>query len=271
MPSPQQVMELLPRDCPVTDSPGRDRTRSIIAGFAILAFILLLCTICSLAIPGGGKGTVVSDPGLTASPPQGEDPLPATLPVTSSGPAVTPVIISSTPLPRAVATLSPAPRSYVTIEPVPVTNAPVHQDLRETVPVRKMTEYITIYSLDGQKAQQNLPYVSFFLANPPLIIDFTVNPTIISDLKEEDYKILSTAYHENLTINRPYEHAWFRVVVRDRDSGRIVLESGYGKTYGQTESGQIILYKGGNYRFEFTGDYATVDLTMRVEKEGNIE
>jgi len=125
--------------------------------------------------------------------------------------------------------------------------------------------------MTSQKAQQNMPYVSFGLVNPPLVVDYTVTPMNITNTKDVDYKIMNTTYHEKLTINREYEQDWFKVVVRDRDTGKVVMEDGYGKTYSLEQKRQLVVYNAGNYRFEFTGEFVTVDLIIKVKKEGNIE
>ena len=132
-------------------------------------------------------------------------------------------------------------------------------------------DYFTIYSMDSQPAQQNIPYVLFDLVNPPLVIEYSVSPLNVTDVKELDYKIMAVEHHENVSVSRPYEQSWFSVIVRDNVTGNVVLEDGYGKTYTQQPSNQLVVYKGGNYRFEFSGGSAVVNLTMKVKKEGNIE
>jgi len=163
------------------------------------------------------------------------------------------------------------PQSYVTLQPVPVVPTTPLPDLGAALPVPVEDNYVTIYSMENQPAQQNLPYVLFNLANPPLMIDYDVSPMNITDVKELDYKIMATEHHDNLTINRPYEQSWFSVIVRDNQTGEIVEEDGYGKSYTQESPKELALYKAGNYRFEFSGSHAVVNLTMKVKKEGNIE
>jgi hypothetical protein len=201
-------------------------------------------------------------------------------------PAPEPVIVSAAGVPAAVGsqvlpanTIRPQsappepvlPKSYVALQPVPAVIPLPPRDISAGLPVPAADEYLTIYSLNGQQAQANLPYVLFDLYNPPLVIDYTVTPINITDVKELDYKIESTRHHENISVSRPYEQSWFSVIVRDNVTGNVVLEDGYGKTYTQQPAKQLVLYKGGNYRFEFSGGSAVVNLTMKVKKEGNIE
>jgi hypothetical protein len=253
------------------DTPVHNQMTSLITGFGILFFIMLLCTMYTvsplIAETGQGAGLATASPDVV--PKIVETPVPG--PVTTvPTPGVTPVIISSTPVPQI--TRQPAgPKSYVTIEAVPATVSPPLQDISSDLPVPGPADFFTIYSMTGQKAQQNLPYVSFGLENPPLVIDYTVTPMNITNTKDVDYKIITTVFHEKLTINREYEQDWFKVVVRDRDTGKVVMEDGYGKTYSLEQKRQLVVYKSGNYRVEFTGEFVTVDLTMKVKKEGNIE
>jgi hypothetical protein len=249
--------------------PSDDKTVSILTGFGIIFCILLFSTMFTVTPLLSGTVTAA---GLQkpSSPVVSDTDTAQKLPtVTStSTPSVTPAIISSAPVTQ---TAQPAiPKSYVTIEAVPTTVKPQLQDLSVNLPDLHYDNYFTIYSLNGQQVQQNLPYVSFNLINPPLVIDYTVIPLNITDVKDVKYKILSTEYNEKLVLNRPYEQARFRLVVRDRETGKVVLEEGYGEPYSLESSKQLFLYKGGNYRFEFSGDYATIDLTLKVKKEGNI-
>lgn len=284
MPSPQQVMEQLATEethatgrseTQGADTPGPDQTTTLIAGFVILFFILLLCTMYTVSsyVPGTGQ-----NPGMQKATTSGSD-IPddsQSIPTAKITPVITPVIISSTPVITPVGGSSAqapepvAPRSYVTIEAVPVTTPPKLQDLTQDKPAPSTQDYFTVYSMNDQEVLMALPYVSFTLVNPPLVIEYDITPFNITDVKDVDYKIIKTVYNEKLSINRAYEQTWFKVVVRDRDTGKVVLEDGYGKTYGLIATHRVALYKGGNYRFEFTGEYATVDLTMKVKKEGNI-
>jgi len=270
-------------DAPGTESPGSvvpvpDITTSVIAGVVILFFVLLISTMYTVApmLTGTGQNSGIQNVAAAGSDISDDS---QSIPITkatvtpviiSSTPVTTPVIISPTPVTAPVPTPA-APKSYITIEAVPVASPPILQDLTQDLPVPSTKDYFTVYSMNNQETVTTLPYVSFTLLNPPLVIEYDVTPFNISEVKEVDYKILSTVYHEKLTLNRPYEQSWFRVVARDRDTGKVVAETGYGIQYSQETHGKIVVYKGGNYRFEFSGQYSRVSLTMKVKKEGNIE
>jgi hypothetical protein len=308
MPSPQQILEHLAQqenhayeecetpgvdapgsDMPGVDTPGPDmqgpdvsspdKTTSIIAGFGILFLILLISTMYTVApmFAGTGQNAGVQNAGAIPTLSDNGDSPGITLPKTTVTTAITPVIISSVPVNTSgiissTTVPTPAvPTSYVTIEAVPVPSPPTLQDITQDMPFPSTKDYFTIYSMNNQDAVTTLPYISFALVNPPLVIEYDVTPLNITDVKDVDYKILKTVYHETFTIDRFYEQSWFRVIARDRDTGKVVAENGYGILNGQETHGKIAIYKGGNYRFEFSGQFTRVSLTMKVKKEGNIE
>jgi len=188
--------------------------------------------------------------------------------------ATTPAV--TTPVPK---TIPPTPAAtqgknlitaYVTIEtPIPqITEA--HPFIQADISRQSYDDFITIYSLTTQTLTQDFPLISFNLVNPPLIIDYAVTPYNVTDLKYYEYKMKSTYYTETINITRPYEDTWFNVVVRNKDTGEIVAEEGFGKLYSTEKQKRLIIHKGGNYQFEFDGQFGYLTLTMKVNKIGNI-
>ncbi len=159
--------------------------------------------------------------------------------------------------------------SYVTIESKEAPEIVSHTMLQPGIPQRYQTGYVPIYTLNNQEVTQVLPVVSFSLLNPPLVIDYNVTPEGARDVKYIEYKEMATLHSETLTINRPYEDSWFTIIVRDKDTGQLVTEDGFGRTYSFQSPRQLVLREAGNYSFEFSGDYATINLTMKVKEEGN--
>jgi hypothetical protein len=282
-----QLRLIIDRVEPTPSGPdsAEDKTMSILAGCGVLFAILLLAALVSIAplIAGTGPAgitapaaigssglalafgplTNVTEPLVVGNEPSPEE---EGVPTVGAPGAVGSQVIPSATLPPQSA---PA-KSYVTLQPVPVSPPPPSRDIGTNLPLPVTDDYFTIYSMDARQAQQNIPYVVFELRNPPLVIDYTVTPMNITDVKEHDYKIMATRHRENTSITRPYEQSWFQAVVRDNATSAIVLEDGYGKTFAQEPSGQLVLYKSGKYRFEFSGGNAIVSLTMKVKKEGNI-
>jgi hypothetical protein len=289
---------------------AEDKTMSILAGCGVIICILLMAVLVTIApmlsgtgAAGGGaspalaiagaSGAVVDQDSFTGdSPPpaSGVEPAPDPGIPDASGPLVSdaaPGFFTNAGTSLMDGTVQPpeleiregtgpaadaaVPKSYVTLQPVPASLTQQPRDIREDLPVPVTDNYFTIYSMDSQPAQQNIPYILYDLVNPPLVIDYSVTPLNVTEVKKLDYKIMATEHHENVSINRPYESSWFSVIVRDNVTGSVVMEDGYGKTYTQEPAKQLVVYKGGNYRFEFSGGSAIVNLTMKVKKEGNIE
>jgi hypothetical protein len=250
--------------------------------FGVIFLILMINTTILVSIVSTLYGTApVQDMGIPQSSqlpalasPADPDPsgslislIPTIMPLGNQGAALpdTNVIVTNSDTRPVIKSIS----SYVTIEPKESQKIESHTFIQPTTPQRYEEGYVTIYSLAGQKISQVLPIVSFSLLNPPLVIDYNVTPSRAVDVKYVEYKEMATTYKENLVINRPYEDTWFMVIVRNKDTGEIVTEDGFGRTYSFQSPRQLVLRECGNYSFELTGDYGNLDLTMKVKQEGN--
>jgi len=167
---------------------------------------------------------------------------------------------------------SPVPEiisPYVTIVPKAFPDMEWHDFPQPSITQEYSEDYVTIYSLTNQNISQVLPLVSFTLYNPPLVIDYNVTPQNQVVIKHIEYKLVDTYYEENVEINRPYENFWFRIIVRNKDTGEVIAEDGIGRSYSFQTPKQLVIRESGNYSFEFTGDFGILDLTMKVKQEGN--
>jgi hypothetical protein len=193
--------------------------------------------------------------------------IPTIMPLGNQGTALpdTDVVLSGSGTQTVIKSIS----GYVTIETKESPEIETHTFMQSKVPQKYEEGYVTIYSVTDQKVSQVLPIVSFSLLNPPLVVDYDVTPINATDIKYMEYKEVTTVHKENVVINRPYEDTWFMVIVRNKDTGQIVTEDGFGRTYSFQSPRQLVLRENGNYSFEFTGDYAKLDLTMKVKQEGN--
>jgi hypothetical protein len=193
--------------------------------------------------------------------------IPTIVPLVNQGAALpdTSVIVSGKETEPVIKTIS----SYVTIEPKEAPKIENHTFIQSVTPGKYDTGYVPIYSLTSEELSQVLPLVSFSLLNPPLVIDYDIVPASTTDIKYIEYKELSTLHEENLVITRPFEDTWFTLIVRNKDTGQIVAEDGFGRTYSFQSPRQLVLRESGNYSFEFTGDYGVINLTMKVKQEGN--
>jgi hypothetical protein len=199
------------------------------------------------------------------------DPAAVVTPVADPAAAATPApdpVVSAVPVAGIPANTDPV---YVTIgpaEPVPIEQ---HEMIQAEIPRIPMEGYIQIYSLRNQNLSSALNPVYFNLVNPPLIIDYDITPMNITDEKYVEYKTLDTEHYQTWEIIRPYEQTWARITVRDRDTGQIVSEDDFGKLFGLQSPRQMVIRQSGNYKIEFAGDFATMNLTMEAKREGNIE
>ena len=247
-----------------------DDTVPILAGIIVLIIAILIPSLYTLSPVVSGSSAISAAPAhqVTAEETVTEKAQP-----TPTAKA-TPVVINATPVVTRTPTPVPTPVSYVTLvyrEAEPEAHHPYPQpSLIEYHKPATGSEYYTLYSLKDQEVLHALPYVVYNLTSPPLVIDYTVTPVNITHTIYLRYKIIDQVYEENLAINRHYEGYSFEIIVRDRDTGEIVARDGVGEKYGFESPKQLTIYKGGSYLFEITGQYATVDLTMKVKRQGNI-
>jgi hypothetical protein len=251
--------------------------KEVVCAF-ILSSVIIMSIASSLYGPGTGQYsfTPQSIPYLgLASPADSDLPesqvsqIPTIVPSDNPGEELpdTDVILSGSGTQPVTKSIS----SYVTIEARESPEIESHTLLRPTIPdpERYGAGYVTIYTLTGQNVSQSSPLVSFSLLNPPLVIDYSIEPLKVAEIKYMEYKELSTMHQESHIIARPYEDAWFKVIVRNKDTGQIVAEDGVGRTYSLQSPKQLVVRENGNYTFEFTGVHAKLDLTMKVKEEGN--
>ena len=188
-------------------------------------------------------------------------------------PGPTPTVIPSTTPAQNVISSQNVISAYVTVE-----QRHHEQEIKRTSifyepekPGSSEGNFITIYSLTNESVTPaNMPSVSFPLVNPPLILDYTVFPVNITDIKYIEYKLGSTSFNGNINITRVYEESWFQITIRDKETGETVFDEGFGKTHAMISPNRLEVQKNGNYIFEFGGDFAKVTLTMKVKKEGNL-
>ena len=154
--------------------------------------------------------------------------------------------------------LTPA-TPYPTAAP-DVLAAPTLNRFSDTVPTTD--PYVTIYQ-KKTKFEQTIEAYSFNLTRPPLIIEFDVEPKMIT---REKHTTSSYGDKDEIVVTQRYpsEDAWFRVIVRDSATGKILAEDGFGKGFSADTHKRIFIGKYGDYLFEFSGNEVTVDIQVRV-------
>ncbi|MCK8519509.1 hypothetical protein [Methanoculleus sp. 7T] len=130
----------------------------------------------------------------------------------------------------------------------------------ETAPA--LDTYVTIYNRTTQFVQTTEAF-SFDLTAPPLIIDFKVEPKMITRDKyaKSDYGSKADGVFRQ---TYPSEDAWFKVTVRDRESGKIVAEEGFGKLYSADTHKEVFVGRAGDYLIELAGNDVKVQILMRA-------
>jgi hypothetical protein len=154
--------------------------------------------------------------------------------------------------------LTPA-TPYPTATP-DVLAAPTLNRFSDTVPTRD--PYVTIYQKKS-KFEQTIEAYSFNLTRPPLIIEFDVEPKMIT---REKHTTSSYGDKDEIVVTQRYpsEDAWFRVIVRDSATGKILAEDGFGKGFSADTHKRIFVGRYGDYLLEFSGNEVTVDIQVRV-------
>ena len=154
--------------------------------------------------------------------------------------------------------LTPA-TPYPTAAP-DVLAAPTLNRFSDTVPTTD--PYVTIYQ-KKTKFEQTIEAYSFNLTRPPLIIEFDVEPKMIT---REKHTTSSYGDKDEIVVTQRYpsEDAWFRVIVRDSATGKILAEDGFVKGFSADTHKRIFIGKYGDYLLEFSGNEVTVDIQVRV-------
>jgi hypothetical protein len=108
------------------------------------------------------------------------------------------------------------------------------------------------------------------LKNPPMIVQYSVTPINITDVKWFERRDADKS-EDIVTVTRPYEKAWFEVRVIDKKTGKEELEQGWGFNYpSPLDTQEFVILKAGDYRFELSGGYVSADFRVLVAKAGNV-
>ena len=256
-----------------------DEVLNLIIGVIVLILIINTTAILSIASMLYGQDPALRMSGTSGLPGSASSVNPETTP-TATKTVITTSPVSTHTIPPSPVTTNTKTQvsgsaqnqilSYVTIETLQPQPLETYNILQPDIPVTSISDFVTIYSIKNQSLTEAFPNVSFNLVNPPLVIEYSVIPLNITDIKNIEYKIKSKKYNETLRITRPYEGTWFTVIARDKESGGIVAEDGVGKIWSFTSPKRLDIQQRGNFQFEFDGEFGYLTLTMKVKKEGNI-
>ncbi|PKL70632.1 MAG: hypothetical protein CVV30_04585 [Methanomicrobiales archaeon HGW-Methanomicrobiales-1] len=161
---------------------------------------------------------------------------------------------------------------YVTLEPVSVSgtaNPSAYTTLSPVTPIPE--DYVVIYSINNQPFAYNKTAVSFDLKNPPMRIDFTLSVTNTTRNIEGDSRTLTNEW-TSFSVSNFDPTAYFEVTVREKASGKIILQDGFGqsKQYGTENPRHLKILTRGDYLIEFGGNKVFANINLSVKREGNI-
>jgi hypothetical protein len=212
----------------------------------VVVVIFLVALIFILAVSG------------CITPPK-EAPLNATTTKTKTTAGVTTPIVTTV--------LTPV---YVTIETPYATPTVAYRTITPTIsPIKE--DYVVIYSIKNQPFTYSKSAVSFDLKNPPMLINFILSNTDITRNISGKSRVLTNEWTYNTTVYSD-PMAFFEVTVREKSTGNIVLQDGFGqsKQYGTGNPRYLTVYRAGNYLIEFGGNKVTASVDLSVKREGNI-
>ena len=228
----------------------------------IIGILLLVAMIClSGCISPPGKNTGSAAQGGNAAPKggiSGSEPTPTTPPADSgSGPAATP-----TPAPGEAGYLVP-------VTPFPVETTPGSTTSGTRLPEVKPSpvEYMGIY-YDTLALKNNRTAFLYDLQKPPLVIEICFSPNMTTRTIWYDSKYTDRG-EKTETVTTISPAAWFEVIVRDPDSGKIVAKEGFGRGYSTDTGKDLTIRSQGKYLIEFGGNELSAQVQIRVPKEGN--
>ena len=192
------------------------------------------------------------------TPPK-EAPLNAPTNKTKTTAGVPTIIVTTVPTPVYVTIETPYPTPTVAYWTIPATVSPIKED------------YVVIYSIKNQPFNYTKSAVSFDLKNPPMLIDFKLSDTNITRNISGKSRVLTNEWTFNNSVYSD-PMAYFEVTVREKSTGNIVLQDGFGqiKHYGTENPRHLTVYSMGNYLIEFSGNKIAATVNLSVKREGNI-
>jgi hypothetical protein len=129
-----------------------------------------------------------------------------------------------------------------------------------------------IYFNKQYSALSNTTAISFDLKNPPMYINYTVIPFNITVNKVFSSRS-GGGNMETLTYSDYAPYSWFEITVRNKTSGEIYQQDGFGreKGYGIYTSATLKVLKRDNMLIEFHGNNITAAYGVWVKPVGNVD
>jgi hypothetical protein len=164
-------------------------------------------------------------------------------------------------------TTAPMGSRYVTEVTPFLTITPTNIARQTSQPITPVPEDLTclIYSTT-QSFAHNKTAIAFNLQNPPMYFKFIVsNYPMITKTK---LVTLKDGSEETIKYTEIDPASFFLITVRDKSTGEIYLQDGFGKDTGY-HVGSFKLIKRGDLLIEFSGNLITADVGIWVKPIGN--
>jgi hypothetical protein len=168
---------------------------------------------------------------------------------------------------------------YVTIETpylIPTTPTKPQSSIVITQTTPPPEEWVEIYRITHSFAY-NKTAISFDLKNPPMLIHFKVMPlNVTRDVTIFQHWDAGPGQMTSENIKSEYfsPYSWFEVTVRNKDTGRILIQNGFGNAngnqYSQETNKTIKVLNKGNLLIELGGSQITATVDIKVDKKDNI-
>ncbi len=177
---------------------------------------------------------------------------------------ITNLVSTPTPVPDDTRFLTRAPTFVVRSSGTPT---PVHVPaVVQKTPIIPVYQNICSHELSFQG---NSVAYAYNLVNPPLVINFDVKPQIDTQTiwYESPYGTLDANGNRadvDETVSQISPDAWFEIIVRDSTSGKIVLDEGFGKTFGSDTPQTVSVMSSGNYLIDISGNQVNVMVNMYI-------
>ena len=111
---------------------------------------------------------------------------------------------------------------------------------------------------------------TFNLKNPPMLINYTVIPTNITE-KREVTSSFGTKTSSVITIDTYSPNSWFYITIRNKTTGEIYQEDGFGKDHSTYLKNTMKVNKFGDLLFEMKGNLITATVSFWVKPEINFD
>jgi hypothetical protein len=181
---------------------------------------------------------------------------------------------TQTPMPDDTRYLTQVPTYPITTD-----SGPSYRNLSAYVePTQQIPAYQDIYNNELSLKDYTVAY-AYELKNPPLIINYEVKPKMDQLTKWSESRTGSLSGATTGTaggivdpkradlytaVSQLSPNAWFEIRVIDKSTGNIVLDDGYGKTFGGETKRTVSVRSYGNYQVEMSGNEVNVTVRMYI-------